>query len=179
MRMAPMQPTQRRRPSAALVISIIALAFAIGGTSYAALKLPTNSVGTRQIKKNAVTSAKVKDLSLKRQDFAVGALPVGPKGDTGPPGRDGTNGMNGTNGTNGSARAYARVNGSTLAFSHSKNVTAVSRPVLAPAGAYCVSVSGADARTDVAVVSPDFATDSTNATGNAGSVAHVEWSSEA
>ena len=43
------------RPSPALVVSVIALSVALGGTSYAAIVLPANSVGTRQIKKNAVT----------------------------------------------------------------------------------------------------------------------------
>ena len=48
------------RPSPALVISIIALVFAAAGTGYAAIKLPANSVGTKQIKNRAVTAAKVK-----------------------------------------------------------------------------------------------------------------------
>lgn len=49
-----------RRPSPALVISILALVVAMAGTSYAALKLPKNSVGTKQLKKNAVATAKIK-----------------------------------------------------------------------------------------------------------------------
>jgi len=44
-----------RRPSPALVISVIALFVAIGGSAYAAKK-----IGTKEIKKNAVTSAKIK-----------------------------------------------------------------------------------------------------------------------
>src|SRR3954453_12657479 len=97
------------RPSPALVISIVALLMAMGGTGYAAFKLPRNSVGSAQIKKNAVTSAKVKNGSLKPPDFARGAFPAGgqgPKGDTGPAG------ANGANGANGSAKAYARVSAS-------------------------------------------------------------------
>ncbi len=49
-----------RRPSPALVISILALVVAMAGTSYAALKLPKNSVGAKQLKKNAVVTAKIK-----------------------------------------------------------------------------------------------------------------------
>jgi hypothetical protein len=49
------------RPSPALVISLIALFVALGGTSYAAvaLKIPKNSVGTPQLKNGAVTAAKL------------------------------------------------------------------------------------------------------------------------
>lgn len=50
-----------RRPSAALIISIVALVFAMGGTGYAVAVLPANSVGSVQLKKNAVTDDKVKD----------------------------------------------------------------------------------------------------------------------
>ena len=60
-----------RRPSPALVISCVALALALGGTSFAAVSaLPKNSVGTPQLKASAVTSAKVKNRSLLRADFA-------------------------------------------------------------------------------------------------------------
>ena len=50
-----------RRPSPALVISVIALFVALGGTSYAVTQLPKNSVGAQQLKKSAVTSSKIKD----------------------------------------------------------------------------------------------------------------------
>jgi hypothetical protein len=53
-----------RRPSPALVVSILALVVAMAGTSYAAFKLPKNSVGTKQIKKNAVTTAKIKNQAV-------------------------------------------------------------------------------------------------------------------
>jgi len=55
----------RMRPSPALVISLIALFVALGGTSYAAIALPKNSVGTKQIKKGAVTAAKLNSAVLK------------------------------------------------------------------------------------------------------------------
>lgn len=56
-----MQRLRLRRPSAALIISFIALMAALGGTSYAAFALPKNSVGTKQLKKSAVTTAKIKN----------------------------------------------------------------------------------------------------------------------
>ena len=62
------------RPSPALVISLIALFIALGGTGYAALKLPRNSVGTRQLKNNAVTSSKVKNGSLTGADLKSGSV---------------------------------------------------------------------------------------------------------
>jgi hypothetical protein len=58
----------RRRPSPAMVVACLALAVALGGTSYAAVRLPANSVGTKQLKKNAVTSAKVKNDTLTGAD---------------------------------------------------------------------------------------------------------------
>jgi hypothetical protein len=64
-------------------IALLALFVALGGTSYAALKLPAGSVGTKQLKNRAVTGAKVKPRSLKAKHFATGQLPAGPKGDRG------------------------------------------------------------------------------------------------
>src|SRR4051812_9973755 len=50
-----------RRPSYAGVTSTLALFVALSGGAYAATALPVNSVGPRQIKKNAVERAKLKD----------------------------------------------------------------------------------------------------------------------
>src|SRR4051812_8827333 len=84
------------RPSPAMVVALLALFIALAGTSYAAIKLPANSVGTRQIKNgaihrvdlaaNAVDSARVADHMLLARDFKAGQLPAGlpgPKGDAG------------------------------------------------------------------------------------------------
>jgi hypothetical protein len=68
---------------------------ALGGTGYAAFKLPKNSVGTKQIKRGAVRSTDVKDGALLAKDFKVGQIPKGPKGDTGLPGSPGTPGAAG------------------------------------------------------------------------------------
>src|SRR3954470_11383676 len=96
----------RSRLTYANVIATLALFLALGGTGYAALKLPKNSVGSKQIKKNAVTSTKVKNGSLKKGDFAAGQLPAGA---VGPAGRNGTNGTNGAPGAPGTAAAFARI----------------------------------------------------------------------
>jgi hypothetical protein len=83
----------RHRPSPSMAVALLALGVALGGTSYAAITLPKNSVTSKQIKngqvkgkdigKNAVTSRKVKDFSLLAQDFKADQLPAGPKGDKG------------------------------------------------------------------------------------------------
>jgi hypothetical protein len=75
-----------RRPSPPMVLAFVALLVALAGTSYAAIQLPANSVGTKQLKKNAVISKKVKNRSLKAVDFAAGQLPRGPQGAQGPAG---------------------------------------------------------------------------------------------
>lgn len=64
----------RLRPSPAMVVACIALLVSLGGVSYAAVALPAGSVATKHLKKNAVTSKKVKNLSLKRQDLRPGAV---------------------------------------------------------------------------------------------------------
>ena len=79
----------RLRPSPSMVIAMIALAVALGGTGYAAIVLPANSVGTKQLKKSAVTSVKVKDGSLLNADFKAGQIPAGPVGPAGPAGPGG------------------------------------------------------------------------------------------
>jgi hypothetical protein len=95
-----------RRSSPALVIACIALAIALGGTGYATvLQVPRASVGTPQLKNlsvtnrklapNAVTSAKVRNRSLLRSDFALGQLPAGPTGPQGPAGPAGPPGLSG------------------------------------------------------------------------------------
>jgi len=102
----------RRHLSFANVISMVALAVALGGTSYAAIALPRNSVGSKQIKGNAVRSADVKDRSLRAVDFAANDLPRGATGGQGPAGPRGEDGAPGT------GRAFARVasNGDIVAF---------------------------------------------------------------
>lgn len=86
----------RWRPTASMVVSFVALFVALGGTGYAAFRLPANSVGNPQLKNNAVTGAKVKDNSLFANDFAPGQLPQGPQGPQGPAGPQGAQGIPGT-----------------------------------------------------------------------------------
>ena len=73
-----------RAPSPALVISLIALFIALGGTSYAAItSLPKNSVGTKQLKKNAVTGVKIKDGAVTAAKINPAGLTAAPSGAAG------------------------------------------------------------------------------------------------
>ena len=102
-----MRGIAHNRPSPAMVVASIALAVALGGTSYAAVNLPRHSVGTwqlkrnavgmLQLKKNAVVTAKVKNRSLLALDFKKGQLPAGPAGAKGDKGETGATGPPGIN----------------------------------------------------------------------------------
>jgi hypothetical protein len=95
----------RRRPSPALVVACLALAVALGGTGYAAVALPANSVGTKQLKQGAIIAAKVKPHSLLAENFKDGQLPAGPQG---PAGTAGATGLTGAAGAN-AAKLFATV----------------------------------------------------------------------
>jgi hypothetical protein len=74
------------------MVTLLAIVVLGGGAAYAGTRLGRNSVGARQLKRNAVTSAKVKNHSLKRVDLARGILlagPQGPEGARGPQGQRG------------------------------------------------------------------------------------------
>ena len=75
----------RRHLTYANVTASLALFLALGGASYAAIKLPANSVGSKQIKDGAVSSVDIKNHTLKAGDFK-GGLPSGPRGPRGPQG---------------------------------------------------------------------------------------------
>lgn len=114
----------RKHLSYANVVASLALFLALGGVGYAAMKLPKNSVGTKQLKNGAVTAAKVN--AATRKAFAEPG-PQGPSGPAGPPGEPG------------SARAYARVSGEgVLDAAHSKGVIAVV-PVCGAGAEECAS----------------------------------------
>jgi len=80
------------RPSPAMVVACLALAISLGGTGYAALKLPRNSVGPKQLQKNAVaatkirndavTSSKIEDGQVTGADVDEATLAAVPRSDT-------------------------------------------------------------------------------------------------
>jgi hypothetical protein len=87
-----------------MVVACIALFLALAGTSYATvLNVPRNSVGTPDLKRNAVTARKIApnairtghvlDGTLLVADFKAGQIPQGAKGDKGDPGAPGLAGV--------------------------------------------------------------------------------------
>jgi hypothetical protein len=61
-------------PSPAMVVACLALAIALSGVGYAAITIPRKSVGTAQLKSNAVTSPKVGLNALTGNDIAESTL---------------------------------------------------------------------------------------------------------
>lgn len=76
-------------------LGLLALFIALGGTSYAAVKLPNNSVGSAQIKAGAVGSREVRNGSLTAKDFKKGTVAQGATGAQGPKGETGATGPQG------------------------------------------------------------------------------------
>ncbi|HEY2073409.1 MAG TPA: hypothetical protein VGG88_07535 [Gaiellaceae bacterium] len=105
----------RVRP--ATVLACVALLLALGGTGYAATRLPANSV----------TTVQVKDHSLLAKDFKRGQIPRGPIGPAGPAGAAGPAGPAGPAGAPGSAAAskwlLVNPNGSIAAQSGGISIT--------------------------------------------------------
>src|SRR6202035_4775165 len=145
-------------------VAYLALFVAFGGTGYAAVTLPRNSVGTTQLKNGAVTAAKVKAASLLARDFKPGQLPAGPAGSPGAVGPVGPQGASRDKGAPGSALGFAHIlvnaGGATVDASRSSNVaqTNVSHP---STGVVCFSglpftphsiVANGDAASGVLVV---------------------------
>ncbi|MEA2157448.1 MAG: hypothetical protein QOE11_3588 [Solirubrobacteraceae bacterium] len=83
----------------ASVMATLAMFVALGGTSYAVIKLPRNSVGARQLRANAVTSAKIRNATIRAADLSPGARSLrGPRGPAGPAGAPGAAGAAGSTG---------------------------------------------------------------------------------
>jgi hypothetical protein len=123
-------------------VGFLALFVALGGTSYAAIKLPAASVGSRQLAPNAVTSSKVKDGSLLAKDFRKGQLlsgaagPVGPSGAKGDPGAAGRDGAAGARGP---SDVYQASDGPAVDWTSSFTTQ---RSLSLPAGTFVVTATG-------------------------------------
>lgn len=120
-----------RHLSFANMVACLALFVALGGASYAAFKLPKESVGTEELRKGAVTPAKLSDKARQGE-----AGPRGPQGATGPTGPAGAQGGQGPPGAPGPSAV--------LAYSHQGEVvvsqTAVTQvgALVMPAGSYAI-----------------------------------------
>jgi hypothetical protein len=147
-----------------MVVACTALLFALTGAGYAAGMLGPNTVGTKQLKRNAVISTKVKNRSLLAVDFKAGQLPRGHKGDRGDPGAPGQQGQPGAPGAPGTAKAYATIfSDGSVEASQSKGITQamVTHPSV---GVYCFKNLGFTARSALATGSNADGADNTLAT---------------
>jgi hypothetical protein len=85
----------RGRLTYANVTASLALFIALGGSSYAAITLPRNSVGAKQIRAKAVGGAEIRNKSVRVRDLARDARSAlrGAQGPPGPPGPVGPAGI--------------------------------------------------------------------------------------
>jgi hypothetical protein len=124
---------KRRGFTYANVMSTIALFIALGGTSYAVAR---NSIGTAQLKNNAVTSGKVRNHSLTATDLASSVLSSGRRGPRGAAGPAGGTGPRGP------SDGFVDTGTITKPVSTSANVyTNVARLADLPAGSYVLAAS--------------------------------------
>jgi hypothetical protein len=106
----------RRHLTYANVVASLALFLALGGVAFAATRLPRNSVGTGQLRPEAVTAGKIAKKTRKQLMGARG--PQGPQGATGKTGAKGPKGAKGEKGATGAtgARGPAGTDGTGPAF---------------------------------------------------------------
>ena len=97
-------PIRSRPLTYANAMATVAVFVSLGGGAYAAGVLPSASVGTAQLKRDAVTSSRVKDGTLRASDFAAG-LPAGTRGSAGADGATGAPGAPGAPGAQGAPGA--------------------------------------------------------------------------
>ena len=65
---------KRLKMSPAMAVSLVALFVALGGTGYAVVSLPKNSVGTKQLVNGAVTTKKIKARAVTGAKIAPNSL---------------------------------------------------------------------------------------------------------
>ncbi|MGZ6694876.1 MAG: hypothetical protein ACXVFN_12970 [Solirubrobacteraceae bacterium] len=139
----------RQRLTYANVTATAALFVALGGSSYAAVTLPRNSVGAAQLRKSSVRSDKVRDRSLEVRDLSLRARESlrgqrGPVGPQGPPGGTGSSGSS-SGGTSGIGLVYRTATGS-VPFGTSNSTTVSCDPGQhVTGGGLRVDTAGSDA----------------------------------
>jgi hypothetical protein len=113
-----------RTPSPALVVSLVALVAALGGTSYAAFSLPKNSVGTKQLKNKAVTSSKIKNGAVTSSKINTSGLTV-PNASHANSADNATNATNATNANHATSADSATNAGHATSADNATNATSV------------------------------------------------------
>jgi hypothetical protein len=130
------------------MVTILAFIVLCGGVAVAAGQLGKNTVGTKQLKRGAVTSAKVKDGTLQAKDFGKripgrALIIPGPPGERGPEGPQGQEGRRGPEGPRGSSDGY-QAQGDSGALSASPFGTQVVSLAVPPGSYFVVSTVEAD-----------------------------------
>lgn len=152
----------RPRFNHATIVAYVALFVALGGSSYAAVKINGKNIKNKSIageklkartitggkvQKNTLTGSEIRDGSLLAKNFKAGQLPAGPAGPQGAPGLPGEPGPPGT------ALAFAHVNADgTLETANTKNVAASN--ISHTTGIYCFSGLSFTPRNVVASLDP-------------------------
>jgi collagen triple helix repeat protein len=162
-----------------IVLSSTALIVAVLGSTPVGeaaknLVVPRASVGTVQLKNNAVTAAKVKNFSLVAADFRSGQLPRGPQGRVGPQGPAGPRGPRGPAGAAGATGPTGPagptgppgLSGLQSVFASSSSNATDKKTVTAACPSGKVGVGGGASinptnQTDVAIASSSLANDTT------------------
>ncbi|MFL5839073.1 MAG: collagen-like protein [Thermoleophilaceae bacterium] len=136
-----------RRLSYANVTATLALFIALGGSGYAALNLPANSVTSKQVKNGSLLSKDFKKGQLKARGQRGAAGVQGPQGDRGLAGLPGPSGLagapggqgaKGDAGSDGLAKAYAGISGLGQTLPGAKGISTANITVH-PFGEYCIN----------------------------------------
>jgi hypothetical protein len=144
------------RPSHAVVVAYLALFVALGGSSYAAIKVTgknvkNSSLTGKDVKNDSLKGADVtglgtgdiRDSSLLAQDFKPGQLPAGAQGPKGADGPRGPEGPEGPGGDDGTALGYAHIDTEgTIDPERSKNVVRSVTFFESGSIKYCIEFAG-------------------------------------
>jgi hypothetical protein len=129
-----------------VMVTLLAFLVLGGGGAYAAGQLlGRNTVGTKQLKRGAVTGAKVRNGTLHAADFAAGQLSAGPRGAegkrgaTGVRGPDGPRGPQGAQGPQGPSHGFQASGAAASIGTTAFGATPVSLPLAA--GSYLVTAT--------------------------------------
>lgn len=131
----------RRRLTFANVTSVLALFIALGGSSYAAIK-----IDGRDIRNATITGTKIKRGTLQAQHFKAGQMPRGARGLTGARGATGAAGARGPAGPAGATNVRTRFVDSPIPANNGVNATAECRPGerLTGGGAFSTNIGATD-----------------------------------
>lgn len=128
--------------SYANVMATLAVFIALGGSSYAALTLPRDSVGSKQIRRNAVRSTELRDRTVRLRDLA-GSTRAALRGQQGPAGAAGRDAIGYRSSVTGSG-AQSRGNARNVQHAAGSNEYRLQfePPAGSPPIASCVAVAG-------------------------------------